>query len=124
MVVLDPRLRATEVAVTPTVYEELDARFDNFRGHVLVGAHRFESDWSSWEIHPEGDEMVVLVSGAAEMVLERGGRRESSLLEAPGSYVVVPKGTWHTARIAVPTVLFFVTPGEGTLNAPGPPAAA
>ena len=39
-------------------------------------------------------------------------------LRDPGSYVVVPKGTWHTARTSVPTRMLFMTPGEGTENKP------
>ncbi len=34
----------------------------------------------------------------------------------PGSYVMVPKSAWHTARPLEPTSMLFVTPGEGTLN--------
>jgi hypothetical protein len=30
--------------------------------------------------------------------------------------VVVPKATWHTAKISTPTALLFVTPGEATQN--------
>jgi len=41
----------------------------------------------------------------------------------PGSYVVVPKRTWHTARPRAPTKMLFVTPGEGTLNAETPASA-
>ena len=39
----------------------------------------------------------------------------------PGTYVVVPKGAWHTARPHAATTMLFVTPGEGTLNAESPP---
>jgi hypothetical protein len=39
-------------------------------------------------------------------------------LSRPDEYLLVPKGTWHTARTAVPTNMLFVTPGEGTENKP------
>jgi hypothetical protein len=39
-------------------------------------------------------------------------------LRDAGSYVVVPKGVWHTARTSVATRMLFVTPGEGTENRP------
>jgi oxalate decarboxylase/phosphoglucose isomerase-like protein (cupin superfamily) len=70
-------------------------------------------------MHPAGDEVVVLLSGAAEMVLDRGDGKETVSLRQPGSFVIVPKGTWHTARIAEPTSMLFVTPGEGTQNKAG-----
>ena len=70
------------------------------------------------ERHPAGDEIVCLLSGDVKMVLDRGGAEEVAGLRDPGSYVVVPKGTWHTARTSVPTRMLFVTPGEGTENKP------
>jgi hypothetical protein len=36
---------AVPVAVTPTIFEELDARFDRFKGRLLVSSFTFESDW-------------------------------------------------------------------------------
>ena len=100
------------------VYEELDRDFQGFRGHVLLSCHTFKEDWSSWERHPAGDEIVCLLSGAATMILEEGGAEEAVRLEKAGEYVVVPKGTWHTARTSVSTTMLFVTPGEGTENRP------
>jgi mannose-6-phosphate isomerase-like protein (cupin superfamily) len=117
-VVMTPDLSATGVDVTATIWEELDRRFDHFKGHLLVARFDFEADWTSWEMHPAGDEVVVLLSGRAEMVLDRGGKHEISSLAQPGSFVIVPKGVWHTARTSTPTTMLFVTPGEGTENKP------
>ena len=36
------------------------------------------------------------------------------LRDAPGDYVIVPRGTRHTARIRKPARMLFITPGEGT----------
>lgn len=115
-VVIGPDQSAVPVDVTPTVFEELDRRFDNFKGRQLVSSLNFDRDWPTWEIHPHGDEVVMLLSGAARMVLdEPGGQRVVELSKA-GDYVIVPKATWHTAKIAVPTAMLFVTPGEATQN--------
>lgn len=115
-VVLDAAHRATEVEVTPDLYQRLDRDFGQFKGCALVARYAFDADWPTWEMHPAGDEVVVLLSGAAEMVLDRAGRHETTRLAAPGEFVIVPKGTWHTARIAEPTTMLFITPGEGTRN--------
>ena len=119
--VLDPRLRLSPVAVTPQLYAELDRDFDQFRGHVLIAEYAFEGDWPTWECHPAGDELVLLLAGRATMLLrETEGEREITLTE-PGAYLIVPAGTWHTARIDAPTRMLFITPGEGTENRETPP---
>ena len=113
--VLDPKLGVTAVPVTPTIWKELDRRFDDFKGHVLVSIFEFESDWPTWERHPAGDEIVCLLSGRATFVFEDGKKADVS---EPGGFVIVPKGAWHTAKTGVPTKMLFVTPGEGTENKP------
>jgi mannose-6-phosphate isomerase-like protein (cupin superfamily) len=65
-------------------------------------------------MHPAGDEIVCLLSGRASFEFE--GRGHVAELSEPGSYVIVPKGTWHTAHTTVPTRMLFITPGEGTQN--------
>ena len=100
----------------PKLYEELDRRFEGFKGRHLVASHGFEADWPTWEMHPAGDEIVCLQSGEARMVFERDGREEVVVLDQPGTYVIVPRGTWHTARIAKAARMLFITPGAGTLN--------
>jgi len=117
-VVVEPDHAAIPVAVTPTIFEELDRRFDHFKGRLLVSSFSFESDWGTWEIHPAGDEIVCLLAGDVLMVLDRNGVEETVHLRDPGSFVIVPKGTWHTARTSVATKMLFVTPGEGTQNKP------
>ena len=113
-VVLQPDQSAVPVAVTPTIWQELDQRFEDFKGRVLVSCFSFERDWDTWEMHPAGDELVCLLSGRASLELE--GRGIVAELSAPGTYVIVPRGTWHTAHTNVATKMLFVTPGEGTQN--------
>jgi mannose-6-phosphate isomerase-like protein (cupin superfamily) len=115
-VVVEPDHKAIPIAVTPAIYDELDKQFENFKDRLLVSAFNFESDWSSWEMHPAGDEIVCLLSGDVTLVLDRNGAEQIIHLRDPGSFAIVPKGTWHTARTAVPTRMLFVTPGEGTQN--------
>ena len=114
--ILKPDLSMDTVAVTPAVYAELDAKFDHFKSHVLVSSYEFESDWVVWENHPAGDELVILLSGAATLRM-KGDRGETVVqLSEPGAFAVVPRNTWHTAEIGEPTRMIFVTPGAGTEN--------
>jgi len=115
-VVIDPQQMAHAMQVTDTIWTDLDRWFNHFAGHSLVACFSFSEDWPTWEVHPNGDEVVCLVAGDVEMVLARSGGEESVRLKNPGSFLIVPKGTWHTARVKAPTTMLFVTPGEGTEN--------
>jgi catechol 2,3-dioxygenase-like lactoylglutathione lyase family enzyme/mannose-6-phosphate isomerase-like protein (cupin superfamily) len=84
----------------------------------LVGTHAFASPWTTWERHPAGDEWILLLSGAADLVLEAPDGTRVLRLAEPGEHVVVPAGTWHTARTDRPTRLLFATPGRGTEHRP------
>ncbi len=115
-VVTTPEQRAIPVPVTPSIYAELDKLFAGFAGHSLVAMHRFDSDWPTWERHPHGEEIVCLLSGRATLHLREAGGERRAELAGPGDFVIVPRATWHTARVAEPTTMLFVTPGEGTEN--------
>lgn len=86
----------------------------SFHHEYLVTTHTFDADWPTWERHPKGDEIVCLLSGAATFLLEGGGGQREIVLDRPASYVIVPRGTWHTARTRVPTQMLFITAGEAT----------
>lgn len=63
--ILKPDLGVTTIEVGPTLYETLDKDFNAFKGHSLVSVHEFSEPWGSWERHPAGDEIVMLLSGKA-----------------------------------------------------------
>ncbi len=119
--ILGPDGRGTNKTVGERFYQELEEEFDDFSGHVLIQRFHFDADWPTWEVHPEGDEFVYLLDGDTDFVLKEGRGERIVRVNQPGSYVVVPKGAWHTARPHAPTTMLFVTPGEGTLNAQQPP---
>lgn len=120
-VVVNKRMLADVVPVTETIWSDLDARYGDFAGHSLIASFSFEEDWPTWEVHPEGDEFVCLLSGDAEMILDADDGEQRVRLDTPGSFVIVPKGTWHTAKVHSPTTMLFVTPGQGTENREQPP---
>lgn len=117
--ILGPDGTGTNRAVTPDFYEKLD-ELGSFAGHVLIQRFSFAEPWPTWEVHPEGDEFVYLIEGDTDFVLHENGEVRTVRVSEPGSYVVVPKGAWHTARPHAPTTMLFVTPGEGTINAEQP----
>jgi len=96
----------------------MTGKFGDFKNEYLVTMLSFDEDWSSWEQHPNGDEFVFLISGSVNFVLEANGGEQIVALNELGQFVIVPKATWHTAKVLQPASMLFMTPGEGTLNRP------
>ncbi len=104
------------VEVGPAFWQKLETRRD-LQGGRLVSAYRFTEDWTSWERHPAGDELVFQLSGAMDFVLD-DARGERTVALRGRAAVVVPRGVWHTARVLAPSEALFVTRGEGTEHRP------
>ena len=119
-VIVDSGFAADTIEVTDSLWAEIDERYGDFAGRTLISSFSFDSDWPTWEVHPAGDEIVCLLAGDSELVLALPDGDQSVRLNEPGSYAIVPKNTWHTARVKSPTTMLFITPGEGTLNAEQP----
>lgn len=121
---LDAGAGARVLPVTPTFWQTLDtAAFADVRR--LVSCFTFTAPWSTWEMHPAGEEIVLLLSGRACLHLQHGDEPvREVVLEHAGDYVLVPAGAWHTATTSEPTTMLFVTPGEGTVHRPVLPPAA
>jgi mannose-6-phosphate isomerase-like protein (cupin superfamily) len=90
----------------------------DFHHEYLVTCYTYAEDWPSWECHPNGDEIVLMLSGQATFILESPGGNIVLSLERTGDYAFVPRGTWHTAHTSTATTMLFITAGEGTLNRP------
>lgn len=117
------RLRADTTAepliVNDTFWQRLMAgELGTFHREYLVTSHGFDGGWAQWEMHPNGDEIVCLLAGSVKFVLEESGGPRSIELAECGDYVIVPRGTWHTATAASAARLLFITPGEGTEHRP------
>jgi mannose-6-phosphate isomerase-like protein (cupin superfamily) len=106
---------AEPLPVDESFWERLAAgELGSFHNEYLVLCHSFDADWPTWERHPNGDEIVCLLSGSVRFILERDGGNEEIELNDTGAFVLVPKGTWHTARANAPSQMLFITAGEGT----------
>jgi mannose-6-phosphate isomerase-like protein (cupin superfamily) len=108
-----PEARPLEVG--PDFWETIDQRDD--LAERLVGTFAFDADWSSWEVHPAGDEIVVLLSGAVDLVLDEPEGERIIQLRDHGA-AVVPRGVWHTANVVAPSTALHITRGEGTEHRP------
>lgn len=83
----------------------------------LLTALRMDTDWTSWEMHPAGDEILYMLDGEATFLLElAGGLKEVELVA--GRALVIPRGVWHTARVSNPARLLAITAGYRTEHRP------
>ena len=75
------------------------------------------------EMHPDGDELLFLISGKLSVLLEEAGA-ERVLEVLPGQAVVVPRGVWHRVVPKEPSQLIHITPGPGGQHRPLPGRSA
>jgi mannose-6-phosphate isomerase-like protein (cupin superfamily) len=83
----------------------------------LLSALSMSADWTNWEMHPAGDELLFMLEGTATFVLELSNELREIALSA-GRLLVIPKGVWHTAKVRVPARLLAITAGSGTQHRP------
>lgn len=83
----------------------------------LVSMHSFDTPWDSWEVHPNGHEVVLCTEGEITLIQEVGGDEVRTTLRA-GEYAINPPGVWHTADAAGPARAVFITAGMGTEHRP------
>ena len=66
-----------------------------------------------WEMHPAGDEVLLMLTGALGVEYSDGFCRGTSALES-GRGVVMPKGVWHRLLLREPGLLMVLSPSQGT----------
>ena len=66
-----------------------------------------------WEMHPAGDEVLVMLSGELEVEYSDELHRDTSSLEA-GHGMLMPTGVWHRLRLREPGRLLVLSPPQGT----------
>jgi mannose-6-phosphate isomerase-like protein (cupin superfamily) len=93
----------------------------------IVGVFEFKSasdlHSSMQEMHPEADEVIYLVSGAIDLILDEPDGERSVSLQA-GEAAIVPRGVWHRLVMREPGKLLFVnsrTGMQGRKAAPNKP---
>lgn len=80
-----------------------------FDGMTFGVATMSENSPHGGERHPDGDEILYLISGKARLVLLESS--EDDIEMRPGDGLVVPRGTWHRVDILEPCQIVYVTPG-------------
>ena len=97
-------------------YEEYARRHggDGAEGR-LVSLHTFDADWSEWEMHPVGSELVLCLAGRLRLHQEDPDGATTTVTIGPHEAIVNQPGVWHTADVVEgPATALFVTAGAGT----------
>ncbi len=83
----------------------------------LVTVSELIDDVDHWEMHPQGEELLVALSGALAVVLQEPAG-ERLVMMASREALVIPRGIWHRVVVREPGSLLFVTFGDGTEHKP------
>jgi mannose-6-phosphate isomerase-like protein (cupin superfamily) len=106
------------------IVEQIPGRAPERIDGFSIGAPMLTGDAPhNGEMHPDGDELLYMVSGAVTVRLELPeGERVVDL--GAGEAIVVPKGTWHRVHLREPGTLIHITPGPNGDHRPldTPPA--
>ncbi|MEC3917623.1 cupin domain-containing protein [Nocardia sp. CDC160] len=64
-----------------------------------------------WEMHPDAEELVAVLSGGLRMYLrpETAGGQQDSVTVPAGNAFVVPRGRWHRIELDEPSHLMAIT---------------
>jgi mannose-6-phosphate isomerase-like protein (cupin superfamily) len=89
-----------------------------FSGVTFGVASMSENSPHDGEMHPDGDELLYLISGRVKVVLL--DTDEEDIDVGPGEGLVVPKGTWHRVDIIEPSQIVYLTPGPNNQFRPVP----
>jgi len=112
--------RSVTKATVPAMQEESvmkipaqpEMKFLGKFGGAIAGAVHMTRD-TAWEMHPNGDECLHLLSGAVDVVTEEAPGGRVTELRAGGACVVL-RGRWHRLVVREPGDLLFITPTLGT----------
>lgn len=86
---------------------------DGFEGR-LVSMFTFTESWPTWEVHPNGAEVVLCTAGRMTLHQEKPDGSKATVELGPGEYAINEPGTWHTADVDGEATAVFITSGFGT----------
>ena len=84
---------------------------------TLVTVIEGDADWRHWEMHPSGDEVLVVLQGRLSILFQDEAADTEHKLAA-GATLIIPKGIWHRATDLHAAKLLFITYGLGTGHKP------
>jgi mannose-6-phosphate isomerase-like protein (cupin superfamily) len=118
MTVLDLQMLLTELPVreTRTGVRHRVATLHHSKVLLALGVARLTTSSSErfWEIHDEGDELLVVLRGQMEFDIEDDdGSRTTETVRA-GEAIHIPCGRAHAGRVIEDVDVLFLTPSDGS----------
>lgn len=82
----------------------------------LVSLHTFTEPWASWEMHPQGHEVVICTAGRLTLHQQGASGDLVSVTLDAGQYAINLPAVWHTADVEPggQATARFITAGAGT----------
>lgn len=68
------------------------------------------------EMHPDGDELLLVISGRVKVFFEREPDSPREL--GAGDACIVPKGEWHKLKLVERSKIIYITPGPNSKHRP------
>jgi mannose-6-phosphate isomerase-like protein (cupin superfamily) len=110
---------ATQLEAGNDFWARLPDRPELAEGRLLWTSSQVR-DSASWEMHPKGEEVLYLLSGAIDLAVLAGDSERTVTLR-PNSACVVPRGVWHRFIVHKPASILAITPSLGTQRRPVEP---
>ena len=102
-VTLSRELAATVIAASHGPHPAVD-------GYLIGIASMSKPPPHNGERHPDGDEVLYVISGRIEVLLETEPAQRVALKAGDG--LIVPQGVWHRLEVLEPTKVLYATPGR------------
>jgi mannose-6-phosphate isomerase-like protein (cupin superfamily) len=104
------------VPTGPDFYEKIKAM--PHLGGTMVSLGLGKGTSKKWEMHPKGEEVLVILEGSPDVLFKHADGREEKTPTRPGQAVIVPRGVWHRTVGTPGWKILYLTYGEGTLHKP------
>lgn len=86
----------------------------NLAGFVIGVARLTRNAPHGGEFHPDGDELLVVLSGKVQVILSEGEQCEEVVEVSEGQSFLVPRATWHRVHLLQPAIVVHITPGPNS----------
>jgi len=94
-----------------------------FNGAAFGMYRADQGDASDWELHPDTDELLMILQGSVTVEILTDTDRHRLPLSA-GQFTIVPRGHWHRHLKAREVVEMYFTPGASVNSTAADPRIA